>query len=88
VTATCLGAALATLIMAFYSNYPFALAPGMGLNAFLVFGVIIGMKFPWQVGMAVIFIEGLIIAFIGLNQGGIILPALITMVTLGDFTQP
>jgi AGZA family xanthine/uracil permease-like MFS transporter len=120
VTATCLAGAGATLIMAFSTNYPFALAPGMGLNAFLVFGVIIGMRIPWQVGMAVIFIEGVIIlilvltglreavmhaiplslkqaigvgigifiALIGLNQGGIIRPAPITLVTLGDFTQP
>lgn len=42
--ATCLAAVVGTLLMAFMSNYPFALAPGMGLNAFLTFGVCLGMR--------------------------------------------
>ena len=58
--ATCLGASLATVLMAFLANYPFALAPGMGLNAFFAFTVVLGMKIPWQVALAAIFIEGVI----------------------------
>ena len=58
--ATCLGASLATFLMAFLANYPFALAPGMGLNAFFAFTVELGMKIPWQVALAAIFIEGVI----------------------------
>ncbi len=58
--ATCLGASLATFLMAFLANYPFALAPGMGLNAFFAFTVVLGMKIPWQVALAAIFIEGII----------------------------
>ncbi|MDO5116149.1 MAG: NCS2 family permease [Synergistaceae bacterium] len=58
--ATCLGSSLACFLMAFLANYPFALAPGMGLNAFFAFTVVLGMKIPWQVALAAIFIEGLI----------------------------
>ncbi|WP_455600232.1 NCS2 family permease [Cloacibacillus sp.] len=58
--ATCLGASLATFLMAFLANYPFALAPGMGLNAFFTFTVVLGMKIPWQVALAAIFVEGVI----------------------------
>lgn len=58
--ATCLGAALATFLMAFLANYPFALAPGMGLNAFFAFTVVLGMKIPWQIALAAVFIEGVI----------------------------
>lgn len=58
--ATCLGASLATFLMAVLANYPFALAPGMGLNAFFAFTVVLGMKIPWQVALAAIFIEGVI----------------------------
>lgn len=58
--ATCLGAALATFLMAFLANYPFALAPGMGLNAFFAFTVVLGMKIPWQIALAAVFIEGII----------------------------
>jgi AGZA family xanthine/uracil permease-like MFS transporter len=67
VTATCIAAAAATLIMGLATNYPFALASGMGLNAFLVFGVILAMGLPWQVGMAVVFIEGIIILLLVLT---------------------
>ncbi|MEG1602236.1 MAG: NCS2 family permease [Cloacibacillus sp.] len=58
--ATCLGASLATFLMAFLANYPFALAPGMGLNAFFAFTVVLGMKIPWQTALAAVFIEGVI----------------------------
>src|SRR5436190_8979722 len=46
--ATCLAAAISTLIMALYANYPIALAPGMGLNAFFAFTLVIGHKYTWQ----------------------------------------
>ncbi|MBF8983117.1 NCS2 family permease [Lutibacter sp. B2] len=59
-TATCISAALATLIMAFYANYPFALAPGMGLNAFFAFTVVLGMGYSWQFALTAVFIEGII----------------------------
>lgn len=58
--ATALAAALGTLVMAFVANLPFALAPGMGLNAFFAFGVVIGMGHSWQFALTAVFIEGLI----------------------------
>lgn len=121
-TATALGAALMCICMGVFTNRPFALASGMGLNAVVTFSVI-GFQqanVPWQVGMSVIFVEGLLILLlvlsglreavmnaipidlkraigvgiglfittIGLNEGGFIKPAPITLVGLGDFTQP
>src|SRR5215204_3633244 len=56
--ATCLAAALATLIMALYANYPIALAPGMGLNAFFAFTVVLGYKYSWQQALAAVFCSG------------------------------
>ena len=70
--ATCIGAGVLTILMGLFSNYPFALAPGMGLNAFLVFGVVIGMKVPWQIAMGIVFIEGAIISLLvltGVREG-------------------
>ncbi|MEO0407810.1 MAG: NCS2 family permease [Cyanobacteria bacterium P01_A01_bin.135] len=58
--ATALSAAIATTIMALYANYPFALAPGMGLNAFFAFSVVLGLGVDWRLALAVVFIEGLI----------------------------
>jgi len=65
---TCLAAGIATLLMGLFTNYPFALAPGMGLNAFLTFSVVLGMKIPWQVAMGMIFLEGLIILILVLTK--------------------
>lgn len=59
-TATALSAVIATLIMAFYANYPFALAPGMGLNAFFAFSVVLGMGHSWEFALTAVFLEGLI----------------------------
>jgi AGZA family xanthine/uracil permease-like MFS transporter len=59
-TATALAAALATGAMALFTNLPFALAPGLGINAIVAFDVILGRGLPWQVGMAVIVIEGVL----------------------------
>ena len=58
--ATCLAAAISTLIMAFYANYPIALAPGMGLNAFFAFTLVIGYKYTWQQALAFVFISGVL----------------------------
>jgi AGZA family xanthine/uracil permease-like MFS transporter len=63
-TATCLGAAIATALMAWATDYPFALASGMGLNAFLAFTVCQGMGVDWEIGMAVVVLEGLLIALL------------------------
>lgn len=58
--ATCLAAAIATLIMALYANYPIALAPGMGLNAFFAFVVVGTMGFSWQEALACVCVSGLL----------------------------
>lgn len=58
--ATALAAAVATAAMGLIANYPFALASGLGLNAVVAFDVILGRKLDWQVGMAVVVVEGLI----------------------------
>jgi len=60
VTATGLSAIVATLVMALWANLPFALAPGMGLNAFFAFTVCLGLGHPWQFALTAVFIEGLI----------------------------
>src|SRR4051812_7374181 len=58
--ATCIAAAVSTAVMALYANYPIALAPGMGLNAFFAFTVVIGYKYTWQQALAAVFISGVI----------------------------
>ncbi len=67
--ATALASAAATLVMAFYANFPFALAPGMGLNAYFAFSVVKGMGISWQVALAAVFVEGLL--FLVLSLAGI-----------------
>ena len=59
-TATVLSAFVATLVMALYAKLPFALAPGMGLNAFFAFTVVLGMGHSWQFALTAVFLEGLI----------------------------
>ncbi len=115
-TATALAAIIATLVMAFYAKKPFALAPGMGLNAFFVYTVCLTMGHSWQFALTAVFIEGIIfiiltltkvrqwilnsiplslksaigagiglfIAFIGLQNAGLIVNSDSTLVTLGD----
>ena len=56
--ATCLAAAVGCFLMGALTNYPFALAPGMGLNAFFVYTVVIGMGVPWQGALAAVFVSG------------------------------
>ncbi len=57
--ATCIAAAIGCLIMGLWANYPIALAPGMGLNAFFAFGVVGGMGVPWQTALGIIFLSGI-----------------------------
>ena len=54
--ATCVAAAVSTLIMALYANYPIALAPGMGLNAFFAFTLVLAYKYTWQQALAAVFV--------------------------------
>jgi AGZA family xanthine/uracil permease-like MFS transporter len=118
-TATALSAIFATLVMAFWAKLPFALAPGMGLNAFFAFTVVLGMGHTWQFALTAVFIEGIIfilltvfnireaivntipanlkkaisagiglfIAFIGLQNSGIVIKNDATLVHLGDITS-
>jgi len=65
--ATCLASAFATLIMAFYANYPIALAPGMGINAFFTYGVVLGMHYSWQTALGAVFISGLLFLVLSLT---------------------
>lgn len=57
--ATCLAAAVGTLVMALYANCPYAQAPGMGLNAFFAYTVVLTMGFTWQQGLAIVFLSGI-----------------------------
>lgn len=59
-TATCLGAAFGTFLMAILANYPFGLAAGVGLIPFFTYSVVLGMGIPWQTALAAVFIEGII----------------------------
>ncbi len=118
-TATVLASVIGTLAMALLANYPFALAPGMGLNAYFAFTVCGNMGYPWQLALLAVFIEGVIfillsfvnvreaifnaipqslkygisagiglfIAFIGLQNAGIVVAESSTKVTLGHITQ-
>ena len=67
-TATAVASAFATLLMAFFSNYPFALAPGMGLNAFFAYTVVLKMGFGWQTALAAVFVEGIIFIVLSLTN--------------------
>ncbi len=67
-TATALAALIGTLVMAFYAKKPFALAPGMGLNAFFVFTVCLGMGYSWQFALTAVFLEGIIFIILTLTN--------------------
>ena len=118
-TSTALAAIVGCLAMAFWGKLPFGLAPGMGLNAFFVYTVCIGMGYAWQFALTAVFIEGVIfilltvtnvreaivkaipvnlryavgagiglfIAFIGLQNAGVIVNSDATLVVLGDITS-
>ncbi len=119
-TATTLSAIIGTLVMAVWAKLPFALAPGMGLNAFFAYGVVLGMGYSWQMALTAVFLEGIIfllltacnireaivnsvpmslkkaiscgiglfIAFIGLQNAGIVVTNPATMVAVGPLTDP
>ncbi|MBN1111305.1 MAG: NCS2 family permease [Bacteroidales bacterium] len=119
-TATAISAIFATLVMALVAKLPFALAPGMGLNAFFAFTVVMGMGYSWQFALTAVLLEGLIfialtafnirelivnsiplnikhavsagiglfIAFIGLQNAGVISDNVDTLVSLGDMKDP
>lgn len=65
-TATAIASFLGTLFMALFANYPFALAPGMGLNAYFAYTVVLQMGYTWQVALAAVFIEGVIFILLSL----------------------
>jgi len=66
--ATCIASALATIIMGLYANYPLALAPGMGLNAFFTYGVVKGMHYTWQVALGAVFISGVLFLLLSVTR--------------------
>ena len=118
-TATALAAVIGTLVMALYAKKPFALAPGMGMNAFFVFTVCLGMGYHWKFALTAVLLEGFIfiiltvtkvrslllnsipdtlkkaigagiglfIAFIGMENAGIIVNSDSTLVTLGEISK-
>lgn len=67
-TATALASCLATVLMALLSNYPFVLAPGMGLNAYFAYTVVLGMGYSWQVALTAVFVEGIIFIVLSLTN--------------------
>ena len=115
-TATCIASALGTFFMSFFANYPFVLAPGMGLNAYFAFTICAQKGYSWHVALAAVFVEGIIfiilsainvreaifnaipanmkkavsvgigmyIAFIGLQNAGVVINNASTCVSLGD----
>lgn len=118
-TATTLSAIIGTLVMAVWAKLPFALAPGMGLNAFFAYGVVLGMGYSWQMALTAVFLEGILfllltafnireaivnsvplslkkavscgiglfIAFIGLQNAGIVEANPATLVSVGSLTD-
>ncbi len=119
IAATAISAGIATLLMGLLANYPVALAPGMGLNAFFAYGICLGAGVPWQTALGIVFWTGLLfvlltlvgaraflvrsvprvltlsgamgiglfIAFIGLQQGGLIRADPNTLVALGSLSS-
>lgn len=63
-TATCVAAAIGCFLMAFLANYPIALAPGMGLNAYFAYGVVGGMGYSWQIALGCVFLSGILFLII------------------------
>jgi AGZA family xanthine/uracil permease-like MFS transporter len=69
--ATCLASALGSAVMALYANYPIAMAPGMGLNAYFAFAVVLGMGIPWQSALGAVFVSGclfVLVTLLGLRR--------------------
>lgn len=67
-TATALISFIGTLLMAFLANYPFALAPGMGLNAYFAYTVVLGMGYSWEFALTAVFAEGIIFILLSLTN--------------------
>ena len=67
-TATALAAFIGTLCMAIFANYPFALAPGMGLNAYFAYTVVLGMGYKWEVALTAVFVEGIVFIVLSLTN--------------------
>ncbi len=67
-TATALAALVGTLCMALFANYPFALAPGMGLNAYFAYTVVLGMGYSWEFALTAVFVEGIIFIVLSLTN--------------------
>lgn len=67
-TATALASMLGTLCMAFFANYPFALAPAMGLNAYFAYTVVLGMGYSWQTALTAVFVEGIIFIILSITN--------------------
>ena len=68
VFATCISAAVATLAMGLYANYPIALAPGMSLNAYFTYSVCIGMHIPWRTALGVVFFSGVLFVLLTVTR--------------------
>ena len=66
--ATCISAALATLVMGIWANYPIALAPGMSLNAYFTYSIVIGRGVPWQTALGVVFLSGVLFLILTLTN--------------------
>src|SRR6266404_7718406 len=66
--ATCVSAAFATLVMGLRANYPIALAPGMSLNAYFTYSVVIGRGVPWQTALGVVFLSGVVFLLLTLTK--------------------
>ena len=66
--ATALASFVGTMLMAIFANYPFALAPGMGLNAYFAYTVVLGMGYSWQIALMAVFVEGIIFIILSLTN--------------------
>ncbi len=66
--ATAIASFVGTCFMAFFANYPFALAPGMGLNAYFAYTVVLGMGYSWQIALLAVFVEGIIFLILSLTK--------------------
>jgi AGZA family xanthine/uracil permease-like MFS transporter len=66
--ATCLGAAIATILMGLYANWPVGLAPGMGLNAFFTFSVVGAMGYSWQIALGTVFLSGVLFVLMSVTR--------------------
>ena len=67
-TATALAALVGTLLMALFANYPFALAPGMGLNAYFAYTGVLGMGYSWETALTAVFVEGIVFIVLSLTN--------------------